>query len=124
MKYIKYLFIYFFFFQNHKNTKYFLFYILFDSKDDDADPTIDVLNGQLATSPIPRPSPGKGQYTKLYVKLNLDRIIYNSYRVRNLFIYNSYYKLAINEPFIRVLFMNLLIVMLLMVLNIKRSIKM
>ena len=61
-----------------------LFYLtFFISKDKNASSTINVSNSQSATSLIPKPPPGKSQYTKLYLKLNLDRVIYNSYRVRN-----------------------------------------
>ncbi|CAG8649509.1 13517_t:CDS:2 [Funneliformis mosseae] len=42
-------------------------------RDKNASFTINVLNGQSATLLIPKSPPGKSQYTKLYLKLNLDR---------------------------------------------------
>ena len=36
---------------------------------------------QTITTPIPKPPVGKGQFTNLHLNLNLEKSVYESYRV-------------------------------------------
>lgn len=38
-------------------------------------------SGQIITTPIPKPLVGKGQFANLHLNLNLEKSVYESYRV-------------------------------------------